>query len=151
MREVQLAPLARQGPGRPIDNLRSRQATTTTILTCRASDITEKQLDADDEYTDTKTRKSTKTIRLHPEELALLTDWRAVQEEPRERSGESWSDRDLMVATRHRTAVDQSNHRRSIREARPAPMRAGTWSVSIGTTRSVQDDSGYQFGGIEFP
>ena len=31
MREVQLAPLARQGPGRPIDNLRCRQATTTTI------------------------------------------------------------------------------------------------------------------------
>ncbi|MGH1491806.1 MAG: tyrosine-type recombinase/integrase [Acidimicrobiales bacterium] len=74
------------------------------------------QLDADDEFTDTKTQKSTRTIRLHPEALALLAEWRVTQQELHERPEERWTDRDLVVATRYGTAINQSNHRRSIKE-----------------------------------
>jgi integrase len=74
------------------------------------------QLDADNEFSDTKTHKSTRTIRLHPETLRLLNDWRQQQAELRSRSGARWADRDLVVTTRWGTAVNQNNHRRSIRE-----------------------------------
>lgn len=74
------------------------------------------QLDADDEFADTKTQKSTRTIRLHPETVDLLGRWRDRQMALRRQAGDRWSDRDLVVATRWGTAIDQGNHRRSIRE-----------------------------------
>jgi integrase len=74
------------------------------------------QLDADDEFTETKTLKSTRTIRLHPETVELLARWRQVQAALRDKAGDRWSDRDLVLSTRWGTAIDQGNHRRSIRE-----------------------------------
>jgi integrase len=74
------------------------------------------QLDADDEFADTKTLKSTRTIRLHPETVELLERWSQTQAALREVAGDRWSDRDLVVSTRWGTAIDQGNHRRSIRE-----------------------------------
>ena len=74
------------------------------------------QLDADDKFADTKTHKSTRTIRLHPEAVELLTAWQADQAALRAAAADRWSDRDLVVATRWGTAIDQGNHRRSIRE-----------------------------------
>lgn len=74
------------------------------------------QLDSDGEFSETKTLKSTRTIRLHPETLLLLEHWRKEQTELRSRAGGRWVERDLVVATRWGTAINQSNHRRSIRE-----------------------------------
>jgi len=74
------------------------------------------QLDADDEFADTKTHKSTRTIRLHPETVELLDQWCQDQTALRTKARGRWSDRDLVIATRWGTAIDQGNHRRSIRE-----------------------------------
>jgi integrase len=74
------------------------------------------QLDADDQFTDTKTHKSTRTIPLHPETVELLEGWRRKQGALRAKADDRWSDRELVVTTRWGTAIDQGNHRRSIRE-----------------------------------
>lgn len=74
------------------------------------------QFDSDDDFADPKTRKSTRTIRLHPESVELLRVWRQDQTTLQAKAGDRWSDRDLVVATRWGTAIDQNNHRRSIRE-----------------------------------
>ena len=73
------------------------------------------QLDADDEFSDTKTIKSTRTLRLHPDTVVLVGKWSATQAKQRERAGDRWTDRNLIVATRWGTAIDQDNHRRSIK------------------------------------
>lgn len=75
------------------------------------------QFDSNDEFVDTKTTQSTRTIMLHDETLALLDEWRADQLRQTTRAGDRWVARDLVVATRWGTAINHNNHRRSIKES----------------------------------
>ena len=69
------------------------------------------QLDSDDRFVDPKTRGSTRTIQAHAgliEDLAAWRDRQAI------RRSDSWTDQDLIIATRNGTPVSQENQRRSL-------------------------------------
>lgn len=72
----------------------------------------ETQLDSEDEFVDTKTTKSTRTIRLHPEALKLLELRKVEQHEQQRRAGSRWSGRGLILSTSVGTAIQRSNLQR---------------------------------------
>ncbi len=75
------------------------------------------QFDSGDEFVDTKTTQSTRTIMLHNETIALLHDWRHGQERYETTAGNRWVARNLVVTTRWGTAVNHNNYRRAIKQA----------------------------------
>lgn len=74
------------------------------------------QFDADDEFVDTKTEASTRTIRIHSDTLALLETWLDIQADFQHTADDRWTDRGLVVTTRWGTAINQNNYRRSFRQ-----------------------------------
>ncbi len=73
------------------------------------------QFDSHDEFVDPKTVDSTRTIELHPETVEDLQGWGKVQGRQRQKAGDRWTERDLVVTTRNGTAISQENYRRSLR------------------------------------
>lgn len=72
------------------------------------------QFDSTDEFVDPKTVDSTRTIELHPEAIQMLRLWLDEQELLRQRAGDRWQDRDLVITTRYGTAINKDNYKRSI-------------------------------------
>ncbi len=73
------------------------------------------QFDSDNHFTDPKTLRSTRTIRLHSETADLLDQRRNLQHKDRIKYSDIWVDRDLIITTRRGTAINKDNQRRSLR------------------------------------
>jgi integrase len=78
---------------------------------------------------DTRTRKSRRTLELPQRCVDALRDHRDRQDQLRKRAGQSWHDSDLVFASRTGTALNPSNVRRAFRKiTATAGLNAGDWT-----------------------
>jgi integrase len=95
-------------------------------------------------HSDTKTRKSKRTLRLPDRAVAALRDHQVRQAEQRLLAGEAWEDRNLVFATSVGTPLDAANVRRAFKKTTKAAGLGEHWTPRELRTSfvSLMSDSG---------